>query len=77
MIQLKWMQNPEESFSLAHDHIPSLIRNGILFPIWNMTSCKFNDSGGLENPLRNNHLSITWYPSQEDIDKKVKAGIPE
>jgi hypothetical protein len=71
------MQNPEEPYSLAHDLTQSVIRNGILFPIWKMTSCKFNDSAGLETPLRNNHLSITWYPDPEEIDKKVKTGIPE
>jgi hypothetical protein len=71
------MQNPEEPYSLAHDLTQSVIRNGIFFPIWKMTSCKFNDSAGLETPLRNNHLSITWYPDPEEIDKKVKTGIPE
>jgi hypothetical protein len=77
MIRLNKMQNPEEPYSLAHDLTQSVIRNGILFPIWKMTSCKFNDSAGLETPLRNNHLSITWYPDPEEIDKKVKTGIPE
>jgi hypothetical protein len=77
MIKFNKMQNPEEPYSLAHDLTQSVIRNGILFPIWKMTSCKFNDSAGLQTPLRNNHLSITWCPDPEEIEKKVKAGIPE
>ena len=77
MIRLKKMQDPEQPYSLADDQTQSVIRNGILFPIWQMKSCKFNDSAGLPNPLRNNHLSVTWLPDPEEIEKRVKAGIPE
>jgi hypothetical protein len=38
-----------------------------------VTACKFNGSGVLENPLRNNRLSIAWYPSPEKFDKRMQA----
>ena len=76
IIQLSWMQDSGVPNSLARDNIQSLIRNGVFFPIWKMTDCEFNDSRGLKLPLRNNNMTLTWYPCPEEFEKRVESGIP-
>ena len=71
------MQDSGVPNSLARDSTQSLIRNGIFFPIWKMTACEFNDFRGLNLQLRNNNISLTWYPSPEEFEKRVESGVPQ
>jgi len=77
IITLKWMQEPDVPNSLAQDSTQQLIRNGIFFPIWNMNPCDLNDSARRKHHLRNNRITVNWFPSKTEFDQRVQEGMTE